>query len=293
VGGDNSSQSSQPVTGTSRPVSGASKDSCTVFVSNLDFSITSEQIKDIFVKVGEISEVRLVTNFSGKSKGFAYVEFRDEFPVSEALKLDRQLVCGRPMFVSPCNPSNTGHKFKFNTGLEKNKLFIKGLPFSITKEDLEQLFGTHGKLKEVRIVTYRNGKPKGLAYVDYESEVAAAQAVLRLDGHVIDDHVISVAISNPPTRSTSGLEQLQSPAMETTTFLPSLGGGKRETAEHGKARTRLALVPRSVQRPASSSAPTGSHTVDSTVTSDNSRDKSKTQPSTTNEEFRNMLLGRQ
>jgi len=29
----------------------------------------------------------------------------------------------------------------------------------------------HGKVEDVRIVTYRNGTPKGLAYVEYENEV--------------------------------------------------------------------------------------------------------------------------
>ena len=29
----------------------------------------------------------------------------------------------------------------------------------------------HGKLKDVRLVTYRNGMPKGLAYVEFEDEV--------------------------------------------------------------------------------------------------------------------------
>jgi len=29
----------------------------------------------------------------------------------------------------------------------------------------------HGKLKDVRIVTYRNGMSKGIAYVEYENEV--------------------------------------------------------------------------------------------------------------------------
>lgn len=29
----------------------------------------------------------------------------------------------------------------------------------------------HGKIKEVRLVTYRNGTPKGLAYVEYDNEV--------------------------------------------------------------------------------------------------------------------------
>ena len=32
-------------------------------------------------QMGEITEVRLVKNFKGKSKGFAYVEFKDEVRV--------------------------------------------------------------------------------------------------------------------------------------------------------------------------------------------------------------------
>jgi len=36
----------------------------------------------------------------------------------------------------------------------------------------------HGKLKDVRIVTYRNGSPKGLAYVEYEDEVRDQHSVM-------------------------------------------------------------------------------------------------------------------
>lgn len=32
-------------------------------------------------------------------------------------------------------------------------------------------FSQHGKLKDVRLVTYRNGSSKGLAYIEYENEV--------------------------------------------------------------------------------------------------------------------------
>lgn len=60
---------------------------------------------------------------------------------------------------------------QYNTGMEKNKLFIKNLPFDVTKHALEQIFGQHGKLKEVRLVTFRSGKPKGLAFVEYLDEV--------------------------------------------------------------------------------------------------------------------------
>lgn len=44
--------------------------------------------------------------------------------------------------------------------MEKHKIFISGLPFSCTKEQLEELFKSHGTIKDVRLVTYRSGKPK-------------------------------------------------------------------------------------------------------------------------------------
>ncbi len=34
----------------------------------------------------------------------------------------------------------------------------------------------HGPLKEARLVTYRNGVSKGLAYVEYEKEVSCSRA---------------------------------------------------------------------------------------------------------------------
>ena len=56
--------------------------------------------------------------------------------------------------------------------LEKNKLFVRSLPFSATEDQLKELFGQHGPVRSVRLVTFRNGKPKGLAYVEYENEVS-------------------------------------------------------------------------------------------------------------------------
>ena len=48
----------------------------------------------------------------------------------------------------------------------------------------------------------------------------AAQAVMKVDGMMIGDHTISVAISNPPERKAQKKDDQ---------FIPSLGGGKKET----------------------------------------------------------------
>jgi RNA recognition motif-containing protein len=41
----------------------------------------------------------------------------------------------------------------------------------VTKEELEGVFKSYGSLKDTRIVTYRNGHSKGLAYVEFYNEV--------------------------------------------------------------------------------------------------------------------------
>ena len=49
-----------------------------------------------------MTDIRLIKNAAGKSKGYAYVEFSDELAVEKALGLDRTPVDGRPMYVSKC-----------------------------------------------------------------------------------------------------------------------------------------------------------------------------------------------
>lgn len=50
--------------------------------------------------------------------------------------------------------------FRYSTTLEKHKLFISGLPFSCTKDELEDICKAHGTVKDLRLVTNRAGKPK-------------------------------------------------------------------------------------------------------------------------------------
>ncbi len=70
------------------------------------------------------------------------------------------------------------------------------MPFSLEKNELEEILSKFGKLKEVRIVTYKNGKSKGLAYAEFEDEASASKALIQTDGMLVGDNQISVAISN-------------------------------------------------------------------------------------------------
>uniref|UniRef100_A0AAY5EMK7 RRM domain-containing protein n=1 Tax=Electrophorus electricus TaxID=8005 RepID=A0AAY5EMK7_ELEEL len=221
------------------------KDSNSVFVSNLSFNLEDpeDKMRDAFKGCGTVVQVRPVFTAKGAFRGYCYVQFEDELAVQEALKLDRQEVGGRPMFVSPCVDKSKNPEFKvfrYNTSMEKHKIFISGLPFTCTKEKLEELCREHGTVKAVRLVTNRSGKPKGLAYVEFENEAQASQAVLKMDRTKLDSHTLSVAISNPPARN---LDAKVTPGRVLGAMMPRQLQGAR-----GKGRTQVSLLPRSLHR---------------------------------------------
>ncbi|XP_054904958.1 squamous cell carcinoma antigen recognized by T-cells 3 [Poeciliopsis prolifica] len=222
-------------------------DTCSVFISNLAYTLEDPEarLKSLFESCGPIRQVRLITGNRGISRGYGYVQFESAASVPDALKLDRKEVEGRPMFVSPCVDKNKNPEFKvfkYNTSMEKHKIFISGLPFSCTKEQLAEICKPHGSIRDVRLVTYRSGKPKGLAYVEFANEAEASQAVLKLDGIEVEDNKISVAISNPPRRNLTDKPGSSRPMGDTT---PRQVYGSR-----GRGRTQLSLLPRSLHRQA-------------------------------------------
>jgi RNA recognition motif-containing protein len=94
--------------------------------------------------------------------------------------MDRKQLGKRPVFVSKCDPDKSTRQpqFKYAQSLEKNKLFVKGLPFELTDKELREMFEAFGPLKDCRLVTYRNGHSKGIAYVEFEKAVSASNCEL-------------------------------------------------------------------------------------------------------------------
>lgn len=92
----------------------SSKDSVTVFVSNLPYSMDEPEVKlrPLFEVCGEVVQIRPVFSNRGDFRGYCYVEFKEEKSARQALDLDRKTVEGRPMFVSPCVDKSKNPDFK-------------------------------------------------------------------------------------------------------------------------------------------------------------------------------------
>lgn len=71
----------------------------------------------LLFQCGAIDEIRLVKNFKGKSKGYAYVQFADQLAVSNALTYDRNPIAGRPMYVSKYESRDEKSKAEFKVNI--------------------------------------------------------------------------------------------------------------------------------------------------------------------------------
>lgn len=75
-----------------------------LFIGNLSFKLSEEDIRKLFEKFGNIIEIAIPINRdpggSGRPRGFAFVTFDTEAAAKAALKLDGQEVDGRKIRVS-------------------------------------------------------------------------------------------------------------------------------------------------------------------------------------------------
>jgi RNA recognition motif-containing protein len=62
------------------------------------------------------------------------------------------------------------------------KLYVGNLPFSTTEAELRDLFGRHGSVESVKVITDREtGRSRGFAFVEMDAN-GAADAIRALDG---------------------------------------------------------------------------------------------------------------
>jgi polyadenylate-binding protein 2 len=77
-------------------------DSRSIFVGNVDYSASPEEIQAHFQSCGSINRVTiLLDKFTGQPKGYAYVEFAEPSLVAQALVLNESVFKGRNIKVTP------------------------------------------------------------------------------------------------------------------------------------------------------------------------------------------------
>jgi len=84
-------------------------DARSVYVGNVDYGATAEELEQHFHGCGSINRVTILCNkYDGNPKGFAYVEFADKDSVDTAMALDDSLFRGRQIKVLPKRTNKPG-----------------------------------------------------------------------------------------------------------------------------------------------------------------------------------------
>jgi RNA recognition motif-containing protein len=79
------------------------------------------------------------------------------------------------------------------------KLYVGNLSYDTTEDSLRSAFSEVGEVESVTIVTDRmSGRSRGFGFVDMATDEGAAEAISRLNGHMLDGRDISVAEARPP-----------------------------------------------------------------------------------------------
>ena len=78
------------------------------------------------------------------------------------------------------------------------KLFVGSLPFSMSDDDLAELFKEYGEVESARIILDREtNRSRGFGFVEFGNDDEAAAAIKGLDGSEVDGRTIVVNEARP------------------------------------------------------------------------------------------------
>ncbi|NLO90594.1 MAG: RNA-binding protein [Elusimicrobia bacterium] len=80
------------------------------------------------------------------------------------------------------------------------KLYVGGLPFSVTENQLSELFSAHGQVASAKIISDKmTGQSRGFGFVEMSDDGQAAEAINKLNGSTFEGRALIVNEARPMT----------------------------------------------------------------------------------------------
>ena len=78
------------------------------------------------------------------------------------------------------------------------RIYVGGLPYSCTDDELQKLFAAHGTVTSATVITDRyTGQAKGFGFVEMPSPAAAQAAMAELQGQALQGRMLNVNEARP------------------------------------------------------------------------------------------------
>jgi len=79
-----------------------------------------------------------------------------------------------------------------------NKLYVGGLPYSVTEGRLEEVFSAHGTVQSAKVISDKfTGQSRGFGFVEMGSNDEAQKAIAALNGTQLDGRTLVVNEAKP------------------------------------------------------------------------------------------------
>ncbi|KAK8971313.1 Nucleolin 2 [Platanthera guangdongensis] len=201
----------------------AASGSKTLFVGNLSYDITDDDIFEFFKEAAEVADVRLSRNEEGEFKGYGHVEFATAEEAQKAMNtLNGHEFAGRQVRLDFARErgekgekgdrgSYTPNSGSFQKGGQKgpaHTIFVKGFDTSVEmnqlQSSLEEFFGSCGEITRMSLPRdYETGVSKGIGYIDFKDSSAFSKA-LELSGSELGGYSLTVGEAKPRDPGFSG-----------------------------------------------------------------------------------------
>jgi RNA recognition motif-containing protein len=85
-----------------------------IYVGNLSYKMKADNLKALFAEFGEVKTAKVIMDrYSGRSKGFGFVEMPDNSEADQAIKaLNGKFIEGENIKVNPADPGGKRAKKK-------------------------------------------------------------------------------------------------------------------------------------------------------------------------------------
>lgn len=158
-----------------------------LYVGNLSFDTTNEQLQDYFGEFGNVIEVYMPTTPEGGPRGFCFVTLKEEDLDATIEATNGVEFMGRNLVVSiPLPPGERTARSK------KTKIYVGNLSFYTSADTIAEVFSEFGEVHDVFLPEDANtGNPRGFGFVTMDVS-AAEEAIFELDGMELDGRPIRV-----------------------------------------------------------------------------------------------------
>ncbi len=86
-----------------------------------------------------------------------------------------------------------------------SKIYVGGLPYATTEQQLSDLFAAHGTVASARIITDKfTGQSRGFGFVEMSSDAEAQTAITALNGTQLGGRTLTVNEARPQEPRSGG-----------------------------------------------------------------------------------------